>query len=344
MIFKIFRQRFKNVIVFKMKPIKTNLMKATYLISKLGITLVLIGTIFISCKKDKLDINETNPDNYSSMSAFFNTNGVKSEFFSFQDSAGGTFTSAKGTKITVLPNSFIDASSNVVTGIVTLEFKDIYDKSDMILSDKPTNTQWGILKSGGEFFVRVKQNAETLNLAPGKSITFEQPLNGLPLDSVMLPFVLGNDSAGLPAWNWTSTDSINYTATSYIYSMYNFNSPIDSGTWCNSDDPYFFQAYSQTSLTIHPTDNPTQYNTNVFIIFSGINAMIHVYLDSPSMDFIYNYAPIGLDCSVVAIGVKEGKLYYDIKNTTISANSTVNVSLSEITTEALIAKLVALNN
>lgn len=109
------------------------------------------------------------------MQNFHEVNGVKSEFFTFNAATGGNFTSTKGSIIHIKPNSFIDAGNNIVTGQATLEFKDIYTKSDMLLSNMPTGNSYGNnLVSAGEFFVRVKQNDQALGLLSGKFIEIEQ--------------------------------------------------------------------------------------------------------------------------------------------------------------------------
>lgn len=70
--------------------------------------------------------------------------------------------------------------------------------------------------------------------------------------------------------------------------------------------------------------------------------MVHVYNDVGNA-FPYNYAPVGLPCTVVAIGVKDGKVYSSFTPITISANQTVSFSMSETTTADFKSQLAALN-
>jgi hypothetical protein len=326
-------------------------MKTNTAILKNVLLLVLLTTGFawFSCKKDKLEVN--NEEGYTSTKDFLNKHKATSEYFTFNDTVGGVFTSAKGSIITVMPNSFVDGSGNPVTGNVTLEFKDVYHKSDMIFSDMYTTTISNtILKSGGMFFIRAKQGNITLKLNTGKKITVEQPLNGFNLDSSMNAFnFVAPDTNSFPAqqaWAPSATDTVNLLANNYIYSLYNFSSPIDSGTWCNSDNSTYFASYPQTSLTFQPTDDISVYGTNVFLVFPGINAMVHVYQDymGGTSNFIYSYAPQGLNCTMIAIGVKGLKLYYAKKDITITSNLSTSFTLTEISNDDLISLINSLNS
>ena len=349
MIYKSEAAFFKSI-VFIMKPVNTKIMKRKILSSAFASTILILffGFIFATCKKDKLDINNppNPPDGGSFLSTqdFLNQHAVTSEYFNFDNANGGTFTSVKGSQIIVFPNTFA-ANGSIVTGNVTMEFKDIYHKSDMILSQMPTTTIYdGILKSSGMFYIRVKQGTQALNLAPGVAIHVKLPLDSNIIDTAMAPFVLLPDSAG-NGWGQTAADSLNYIAGYYIYSLYNFSYPADSGTWCNSDNSTYFNNYTSTTFSAHATDDPSLYGTQVFMVFPGINAMVHIYGDYFIPDnFTYYYAPIGLNCTMLAIGVKDSNLYYSKQDFMIASNSIVNFSMTQTNETDLISLINTLNN
>jgi hypothetical protein len=70
--------------------------------------------------------------------------------------------------------------------------------------------------------------------------------------------------------------------------------------------------------------------------------MVHVYYDSYS-GFPYNYAPQGLPCTLVALGVKNGTLYSSFVPITITANETVSFTLSKTNTNEFKNQLKALD-
>lgn len=306
------------------------------------ICLLIIG----ACKKNKTTaeepVNPTTPvnnDNYSSLADFYAKNGTATEVFSFSAGSGGSFVSAKGTTIHVPANAFA-----VSLGSIKLEFRDIYTKSDMLLSNMDTRYHTGIpLKSAGEFFIKATASDVAVNLQEAKKIEIVQPLaNGeKQIDTAMKALNLAVDTvgAGGNAGVWVpGFNNLAWQTSNYIYSLYSFSSPIKNGSWCNSDNPGYFSGYTQTKLTMRA--NKSGYNPDVCLLFKGVNSMVHVY---GSADFVYDYAPLGLQCTVVAFGVKDGKLHASFQPITIGSNQTVNFDLTETTTEKFKEDLKALN-
>jgi hypothetical protein len=312
----------------------------------LKLTAVIAMVIIASCKKEKTENPSavTTTTSYLSVKDFLSRNKAKNQVFTVNGSTGGSFTSSQGTVVSIPPNAFLTFSGVPVTGNVRIEFKDIYKKSEMLLSDIPTQTLSGnMLKSGGEFLINASFNNQDVMLDAGKKITVTQPVQegtGVA-DQGMVPFVAEQDSIGFGWWP-NPNDSIFVTTEEYIFSLYSFSSS-GSGTWCNSDNQAFFNAFPQTLLTLHGNDSPDVYLTEVFLVFSNINSMIHVYRNYGTNDFPYNYAPVGLQCTMVALGAKDGKLYSSFRPITITANQTVNFSLTETTDAAFKAQLNALN-
>lgn len=284
----------------------------------------------------------------SALSDFRQKNEVKSEFFTFNANTGGSFTSVKGSKISIQPNAFKDELNQMVSGLVKVEFKDIFTKSDMILSDMPTEKIYGgILKSSGEFFIRATKGNTALVLDQNKPILVELPLNNKPADPDMKPFEgVINDTMGMNGWQWrpSAVDMLSFNAQSYLYSLYRFSSTASAGTWCNSDNQKYFSAYPQTSVTITPTDDPDIYGTEVYLAFKGVNALVHVYRDPGAKTYSYWYAPSGQPCTLVGLGSKDGKLYYAMQDITISKNFKTGFTLSEISSDELKTKLSLLND
>jgi hypothetical protein len=313
---------------------------------KLPNTLICLAAmvIIISCKKK--DTPTPLPDNYSSTSDFFLKNDVVMQTYTINGSTGGSFTSPQGTVVTIPANAFITKSNIPVTGNVIIQFKDMYRKSDMFFSDITTETMGGApLKSGGEFFIKAIFDNSSIVLANGKNITVNQPAaltGGLDTVNGMQPFVRQPDTAGnRKGWIPAAFDTVTEKASSYIYHMYQFKTPVDSGSWCNSDNSSYFAAYPQTILMLHPNDKISDYNQIVFLVFKNISSMVHVYYDGT--DFPYSYAPQGLQCTLVAVGVRNGVLYSSFVPVTISSNQTVNFSLSKTTTNEFISQLKLLN-
>lgn len=304
--------------------------------------LVSFVLLIMSCTKERSSIRDI--DNYSSLDDFYQKNALPLFNFQVTGSEGGTFTTPQGTRLSIAANSFVDPSGNVITGKLDIVFLDLYKKSEMLFSGISTATNGWPLKSGGEFFIKASANGKAVKIFPGKSIVINQPANDI--DTLMSPFVGLRDSINMV--NWVPMDSSNVVPApdlqSYIFSLYTFSSPLENGTWCNSDNAVFFSNFNTTALTIVADDDPDAFETNVFLIFPDVNSMIHVYKNWNDNLFPYAYAPIGFDCSIVAIGVKDGKFYSSFTPLTIKENQTVHFSLAKTNTETFKQQLELLNN
>ncbi len=148
-------------------------------------------------------------------------------------------------------------------------------------------------------------NNSALVLASGKKVVVIQPaaLTGGIDSNQMMPFVKP-DSPGVVRWFNSQGDSLQVIASQYVFSLYRFKNPIEEGSWCNSDNSTYFKAYTQTKLTLIPKDDINTYKTEVFLVFKNLASMVHVY--SYGTNFPYNYAPVGLQCTLVALGIKDG--------------------------------------
>ncbi|MEO6883983.1 MAG: hypothetical protein ABI199_08165 [Bacteroidia bacterium] len=303
--------------------------------------------VISSCKKDTpssptASTSSSTSDTYSSMKDFFAKNGVQTQTYTINATAGGSFTTPKGTIVNVPANVFYTQTGTLVTGNVTIEFKDIYTKSDMLLSDMPTMSNSHPLKSGGEFFIRAKSAGVAVKLSGSNPINVVQPLNGWPIDTAMRSFAsTTGDTTG-----WfvdTTINTVYNNLTNYVFSLYNFKSPIDSGSWCNSDNSQYFSAYTQTSLTLVNNSSNVQ-GAYVFLLFTNLNSMVHVY-ERSSQNYPYLYAPLGLQCTAVAVALNtSGQVYSAFVPITIGNNQTVHFTLSATTTANFKSQLAALNN
>jgi len=306
--------------------------------------------LLITCNKNKNPVTDVS---YNTIEDFFLKNNIALQTYTIDGINGGNFITPQGTSVTIPPGAFVTSSNNPVTGTVTIQFKDLYKKSDMLLSNMHTMLGTGEpLKSGGEFFIKVTVNNNPVVLANGKKITVAQPilLTGDSLDK-MQPFQLRADSVIDSVtkqlkfinngWKSSVLDSAYKVADLYIYKLYQFKAPADSGTWCNSDNSSYFASFTQTKITMVKQDNISNNNTQVFLIFKDITCMVHVY--GNGSNFPYNYAPAGLKCNLVAVGTKDGNLYSAILPITILPNMTVNFAMTKITTEDFLSQIKILN-
>lgn len=103
--------------------------------------------------------------------ALFQETVVPSQFIPVDAGRGAVFTGDGGTKIVVPPSAFIDEEGQEVLGEVMVEFKEVVDKSDILLSNVPTTANGLPLVSGGVIYLDAKAGGMPVSIAPSKSIS-----------------------------------------------------------------------------------------------------------------------------------------------------------------------------
>jgi len=292
---------------------------------------------FVSCKKTAdIPTTETKaeapvPDNYSSLDDFYKKNEVALKSFTINAAAGGSFVSAQGTTINIPANSFTPA-----TAIITIEFKDIYVKSDFLLSGMPAVQGDGSpLVSGGQFYIKALNGNSPVSST--NTITVSQPFR--EFDKAMGAYIASKDSSrsnNVYTWSAAAAQiySLTSTATSYISSMF-ITTYLN---WYNTDHPFYAPT---VTLTVVP--NQSNENMKVYMIFHDENSSAMIFKDNLTSKFVCRFAPKDRECTVVAILVKEGKLFASFNPVTLNSSKSVNIELKETTTEKFKNDLKELN-
>lgn len=128
--------------------------------------------------------------------------------FVFSNSNGLLHKTAKGSVIMVPKDAFVNEDGSLVQGDVTIDFKEIFTESEIILSGIPMNVkQKGVVTpfiSDGMFSIVAGCNGKTVKLAEGKSISVSTPSNKADTDFDYWYF---NEAAG----EWEKTGDRNAT-------------------------------------------------------------------------------------------------------------------------------------
>jgi hypothetical protein len=303
------------------------------------------GISVLSCKYE--EPAKTGKESYSSVNEFFVQNAVPMQIYTINGSTGGSFTSPQGTLVSIPSEAFVNSSNVAVTANVTIQFKDLFKKSDILLSDMHTMDRWDRpLKSGGEFFIKAMSGNDPVYIKYGKGISVKIAASltgGVDTANDQAAYILLPQDSGTTNNRWWPAydNDLETQAEYYMYNFYQFSYPPETGTWLNCDNSTYFGKYSQTILTLRSKDASNLYNTQVFLVFTGVNTVIPLYYADTTCS--YNYAPVGLQCTVVAFGVFNKTLYSSFVPVTITPNLTMDFKLSQTTTAEFKAKLELLN-
>jgi len=260
---------------------------------------------------------------------------------------------AEGTILSIPANSFIDQHGNFVTGSVTIELIEIYNRAKMLLTKMPTNGKnadgdINTLISGGEFYINATKNGEQLELANGISL-FAPSDN---FDTGMTLFKgTGNDcnenvltcdivweeneeNNGLEIMQREGADGT--VVTGYGGFISNFG-------WTNIDR-WYNDPRPKTILYVDVPEGYNNTNCNIYISYDGeptALALLDIY-DPETGLFSEHYGqiPIGLKAHFIFVSVQDGEYAYSIKEATITEGHTEVINSINTGTETELIELI----
>ncbi len=310
-----------------------------------------LAVIVTSCKKDTLNTSDGGPTQptptFSNANAVALLNNLATPLETYTINAANyhSFTCTNGTMINIFPNAFLTQSGAAVTGVVTIEVKDILSKKDMILNNAMPISNGQLLVSGGEVYFNATQNGQKLKMNPASYVNMKVPTGIAPSNQMLEFYSLGSSNLATTNLNWeTVTDSITNpiavttTTAGGFGSYYDFN--CDSVTWTNCD--YFYSTPgAKTTCTVNLTGSFDNSNTVVFMAMNGVNTMAKINSASytaTSQSFVsYNNSmPEGVSYTVVAISFDGTNYYYTSQVITLTTDMIINLPILTQRTKAQI--------
>lgn len=257
----------------------------------------------------------------------------------FKAEDGLTFTTDKGTEIKILPNCLRDNSNNNVDGEVTLSFVEMYDRGNMVLTNKPLmgkNNNGDLLPliTGGQFNIEVHKGNQKLKSGCPFYVNIKASITG-GLDTDMKLWFGNIDEDGNLTWDEVNAENgqgkragINANSEYATYDIFS-----NEFGWTNVDrfagepDPK-----TQIKVTV-----PTEYNAANAAVYlsyeneSNLLARLDTY-DTQEHFFSehYGFLPVGQNVHVIFTSESNGSIVYAIKKVTIVANGVINFSESDL--------------
>ncbi|MBF4492210.1 hypothetical protein IRZ83_07485 [Flavobacterium sp. JLP] len=313
--------------------------------------LVLIS--FVSCDNSDGDDIVLSPPTAAAFKGI-TEKGIKKNTQNFTLTAGAgmvTLTSAKGVKLNINGNC-LTKNGNPVTGTVDIEYIELFDKGNMLITNKPTmgvtaDGKKNLLISGGEFFIKATQGGVELQNSCTMSLIIPTALTD-GLDNTMTLWNGTIDEAGELAWreNKPNADGtgggkggVQGEGTNYYVTFGNFG-------WTNVDR-FYSDPRPKTTILADAPDGYDNNNSAVYLSYDGegTNALakLDTYTAAGLFSEHYGQIPIGLKCHVIFATEDNGQWRYAIKAVTVAANDVYTFTLAE-TTVGTEAQLVAAIN
>lgn len=250
--------------------------------------------------------------------------------FTIDAATGGVITGSQGTQVTFAPNSF-GIGGVAVTGNVSVQLVEIYDKASMVLKDKSTlgmrpNGDKETLKSAGEFFIDAAQGGNELELLEMANVN-SRPVDFSDLDGGMKIFRAGDDLNGDEDWEEADEDGDGKNDDANVrdgqgadgeFATYTYD--IGTFGWTNLDRWYSY-AGAKTDIFIDVPEGFDADNCAVYLSYDGeptALASMDVYNTTLEM-FTEHYGliPVGLEVHIIMVAEIDGQLHYAIQGTTI---------------------------
>jgi len=319
---------------------------------KIGVLFLLIIT-FVSC--DNTDDSNDNLILPPTAAAFksISEKGIKKNTQNFTITAGTgivTITSAKGVKLNI-NGDCLTKNGVAVTGAVDIEFIELFDKGNMLITNKPTmgvmpDGKKNLLISGGEFFIKASQGGVELKTSCSMNMIVPVALTD-GLDNAMTLWTGKIDERGELAWEQPKPNAdgtggkggVQGEGNNYYVTFGNFG-------WTNVDR-FYSDPRPKTTLLVGA---PTGYdNTNSAVYLSydgeGTNALakLDTYTSAGLFSEHYGQIPIGLKCHVIFATEDNGQWRYAIKAVTVAANDVYTFTLAETTVGTETQLIAAIN-
>jgi hypothetical protein len=301
--------------------------------------LFLLVINFVSCdNSDGDDNNLVLPPSAADFKGI-TEKGIKKNTQNFTITAGTgviTLTSAKGVKLNI-NGDCLTKNGVAVTGAVDIEYIELFDKGNMLITNKPTmgvmpDGKKNLLISGGEFFIKATQGGVELKTSCYMNLIIPAALT----DGVDNTMTLWNgiiDDKGELAWEQPKPNAdgtggkggVQGEGTNYYVTFGNFG-------WTNVDR-FYSDPRPKTTLLADAPDGYDNNNSVVYLSYDGegTNALakLDTYTAAGLFSEHYGQIPIGLKCHVIFVTEDNGQWRYAIKAVTVAANDVYTFTLAE---------------
>lgn len=260
-----------------------------------------------------------------------------------------TLTSENGVEINI-NSACLTLNGNPVTGDIDLEFIELFDKGNMLTTNKPTmgtlpNGDKALLISGGEFLVNATQNGVALETNCGFQMTIPTDLTGGE-DTEMTLWEGQIDADGDLVWDEVKRDATGQDGQGGVFAegthYYGF---FQSFGWSNVDR-FYSDPRPKTTILVGVPEGYDNTNSAVYLSYDGEDTgLANLDTYDPTTELFsehYGQVPVGLECHIIFATEDGGNWKYAIKEVTIAENDVFTFTDGEtsIVTEAQLTTII----
>ncbi len=307
-------------------PMKSMINK--YTLCVVALTLL----ITTACKLDDTTISGVPQLEYTSIEGLSNKVGAETQVFTINANEDQEITGTNGVKIVIPQDVFRTSNGEPVNGMIDIELQEILTKSEMVLSNKPSEADGAMLETVGAFSIEAIQN--------NNALTIDQPL-GVELN--MNSNIDNPTALSIYYGNAISDGSVNWVLDS------NSDVPLNAGVhafdvnqleWANCAKPL---VSSEThKLTVSPGFRADLNDQNGFLIFDDSPTVVKLIPEGEK--FVRDDFPSGKTATVVMIAIDPIAIYLSVvPGVNLTEDKTVNANHNVVTEAELISTIEGLN-
>lgn len=258
---------------------------------------------------------------------------ITQDFLFNADDGSITLTTDNGVTITINATC-LTKDGNAVTGMVNLEYVELFEKGNMLTTNKPTmgimpNGDKALLISGGEFFIEATQNGVALETNCPIQLNVPANLTGGPDNDMILWNGIKDENGDLvwdEARDAAGQDGVFAEGGEYYAFVQQFG-------WTNIDR-FYNDPRPKTTIYAQAPEGYNYTNSAIYLSYDGEDsglATLDTYENGVFSEH-YGQIPIGLECHVIFVTEDNGIWRYAIKPVTIAADDIITFSLGETIT------------
>jgi hypothetical protein len=300
------------------------------------------GLLLTSCKKD--DDNAT--PNGAQLNSFFESNvNSNMQTFTVNASTGGSVVGNKGTRIYIYPGSLTDMSGNPVSGNVTVQLVEIFDRASMVMMNKPTNGKLpngntSTLISGGEYFLKITQNGTELSTSTGVLVSIPTDNTG----GVDLNMSLFDGAMELGNFWWNQVEDSVPVMQDSIGGTWTTTYQILDGNWgWTNVDRFYDDPRPKTTIKVRLPEGYDNTNSEVYVTYDGeptALASMDIFTEDGYFSEHYGLIPIGLEVHFIVVTMIDEQLHYAIQGATITDGHVQNITSFAAISQSELALLI----
>ena len=304
------------------------------IITKYSVFIIAVVLLATACKLDDTTISGVPLLEYFSIDEMANITGAETQIFTINANEDQEIVGANGVKVVIPQNVFKTDAGETVNGMVDIRLKEVLTKSEMVLSNKPSEADGVLLETVGTFLLEAFQGDNAINL--DQPIGVELDMNASIVDPTALGIYYGNEigESGSAA-NWVLDENTQVPLNAGVHSF-----DVDQLKWAACAKP--LEVTTTHKLTVSPASINGLHDQKGYIIFDDSNTVGS--LTAEGEKFVSNNYPSGKTCTVVMIAIDPIAIFVSVNpGVNLTADKNINAEFTEVTEDELISTIEALN-